>query len=175
MIEIELSVRYIVLNKLLYFFQQMTTHNPQFFGFFGEKNPTINKTTGEGLIRQIFHSFSDPDSVVREYINDQDSGTDQDPKHIRRQVYSSVGDILRLCPTVYYAEKCADLGAQVYYYLFRAKSSDSPWAPWMGITDDAEVPFLFGQPILNDHNYFRHEVQLSSVVINIWSSFAKFG
>lgn len=152
------------------FSPQITTADPTKFGFFGQNNPQLDKESGQQTIREIFQNFPDPDAVVRQYI--YGNLTDE---QVRRQVYTSAGDAAILCPTVYYAEKCADMGGEVYYYVFGQRASDSPWAPWMGVVHGTEVEFVFGLPIMNAHNYFRKEVQLSSEVIGIWSSFAKYG
>ncbi|GBN28220.1 Acetylcholinesterase-1 [Araneus ventricosus] len=145
----------------------------ELFGFFGEKKPLFNKTMGADLIRKLFKGFPDPESVVQHYLPDalseEASGT------IRYQVYTSFGDMLLLCPGVYHAEKCAEKGGNVYSYLFTHRPSNTPYSPFMGEVHFGEVQFVFGSPLLDPTSYTQEEQWISRQIIEIWSSFAKYG
>ncbi|GFR12005.1 acetylcholinesterase-1 [Trichonephila clavata] len=151
----------------------LTTQNPKIFGFFGEKNPQINKTFGADLIRDILTGVPDVESIVQHYLSDDVS--ENAYNFIRRQVYTSFTDEFFLCPSVYYAEKCAEKGNEVYFFKWRHRPSVNPWAPWMGVAHFDEVQFVFGQPLLNSSSYEAEEILLSSEVLNIRSSFVKTG
>ncbi|GFS65340.1 acetylcholinesterase-1 [Trichonephila inaurata madagascariensis] len=130
----------------------ITTGNPQLFGFFGEKDPQINKTTGANIIRE-----------------------EDDYDYIRKQTYTACGDPLFVCTDIYYSEKCAEEGNNVYFYVWRHRPSTTVWAPWMGVAHYTEVQFVFGQPLQNPSRYEASEVQLSVEMIKIWSNFVKTG
>ncbi|CAL1262228.1 unnamed protein product [Larinioides sclopetarius] len=147
--------------------------NPQLIGFFGEKNPRINKTTGKYMIRKFFKDFPNPESVVRHYL------PDDVPEHaydfVRFQVATAAGDFLVVCPDVYHAEQCAEKGGKVYSYFWIHRPSDSPWAPWMGAVHFTEVQFIFGRPFLHPSDYQIGELGISKQMIEIWSNFVKNG
>uniref|UniRef100_T1E1P0 Carboxylic ester hydrolase n=1 Tax=Cupiennius salei TaxID=6928 RepID=T1E1P0_CUPSA len=152
---------------------QITTSNPDLFGFFGAKDPPVNKSTGENLLRRMFAAFPDTESVVRHYL--PESIPEDDYETVRFQVCSASGDFSLLCPSVYFAEKVAENGSDVYYYLWAHRPSNSPWAPWMGSPHYSEVQFLFGLPIKEPERYESEEVGLSMGFIHMWSNFMKYG
>ncbi|XP_035215917.1 acetylcholinesterase-1-like isoform X2 [Stegodyphus dumicola] len=143
------------------------------FGFFGEKDPHINNTFGEDLIREIFAKFSNTEGVVKHYL--PDNITEDQHELIRQQVYTASGDFSLLCPTVYFAERYAEKGNNVYFYLWDHRPSTTRWAPWMGAAHFSEVQFVFGDPLKHPHNYEPEEVHLSSQLIEYWTNFVKNG
>ncbi|GFT29192.1 acetylcholinesterase-1 [Nephila pilipes] len=149
----------------------LTTKNPEIFGFFGEKNHQINKTTGADLMRQMLKGFPDPESAIKHYLH----GPENAYSIMRYRVYTSYGDGFFLCPDVYYAEKCAEKGNNVYFFMWKHRPSGTPWALWMGDTHFSDVQFVFGRPLLHPSSYQEEEVQLSQKVIGIWSNFVKTG
>ncbi|GFU24529.1 acetylcholinesterase-1 [Nephila pilipes] len=151
---------------------QITTGNPSLFGFFGEKDPKINKTQAASMIRKTFSSYSNPEKYVNYYLGNV---SDDDYDTIRRQVYTASGDSSLLCETVYFAESYAERNNDVYFYFFVHRPSNSPWAPWMGVAHFEEVQFVFGRPFRKPKNYTNEEAHLSSDMIKIWSDFAKNG
>nr|UXX52857.1 carboxylesterase 1 [Pardosa astrigera] len=152
----------------------ITTGNPNLFGFFGEKNTWINKSYGETMIRKSFGSFSfpDPEAVVRYYLGDLAEG---DYNQVREQVYTSTGDFISLCPSVYFAESYSSAGNDVYFFLFVHRPSTTPWAQWMGVAHYEDVQFVFGLPLRAPKNYTTWESMLSRKMIKIWTDFTKRG
>ncbi|KAF8773143.1 Acetylcholinesterase-1 like protein [Argiope bruennichi] len=150
----------------------VTTAEPEVFGFFGDKNPIINKTHAENMIRSIFGSFDDPEKYVKNYLGSV-PGDDYDA--INRQVYTAYGDSYILCETVYFAESYADRENDVYYYLFSHRPRNSVWSPWAGVAHTEEIQFVFGRPIRKPLLYEPAEVELSQKMIEIWTNFAKNG
>lgn len=146
---------------------------PDIFGFFGEKDPQINKSTAESMLRNIFASFPDTEAVNQHYLPNSIEENDYDL--VRHQLYTASGDFSLLCPTTYFAEKFLDSGNNVYFYLWAHRPSDSPWAPWMGVTHFSDVSFLFGLPIKYAEEYEPEEVELSMDFIHKWSHFVKYG
>ncbi|GFT24984.1 acetylcholinesterase-1, partial [Nephila pilipes] len=124
-------------------------------------------------MRELFKDYLDPESIIKYYLPDYVPEDAYD--FIRYQIYTSFGDEFFVCPQVYYAEKCAQKGYNVYYYVWRHRSSKTPWAPWMGVPHFDEVEFVFGLPLLYPSEYQTEEIQLSQKTIEIWSSFVKAG
>ncbi|GBM49431.1 Acetylcholinesterase-1 [Araneus ventricosus] len=151
---------------------QITTGQPELFGLFGQKNPIINKTQAENIIRNIFRNFDNPENYVRYFLA---SIPDDHFDAIKRQVYTASGDSSLLCSNVYFAESYADRNNDVYYYFFTHRPSNTPWSYWMGVAHFEDMQFVFGRPIRKPYLYEPEEVELSKKMIKIWSNFAKNG
>ncbi|XP_015926154.2 acetylcholinesterase-1 [Parasteatoda tepidariorum] len=141
------------------------------FGFFGEKTSKINKTFGEKILKNIFLSFPYRKAVIQRYLGDLDEDCDD----ILYQVQAAIGDLTRICPSIYLAETVAQKNDNVYFYFFKHRPSNSPFAPWMGVVHFDETPFAFGYPLRYPQNYTAYEVQLSLEMVHVWTSFAKNG
>lgn len=152
---------------------QLATSNPDQYGFFGENNPLITKSNGEFTIQNFIATFPDYQSIVEHYL--PPSFTEAASNRIRHEVYTAMGDVIFICPSVYYAEKCAEQNRNVYFYSFTQRPSVSPWSEWMGVAHFEEVQFVFGLPLLNPEKYNGPEAELSIEMINIWSDFVKNG
>ncbi|GBN27111.1 Acetylcholinesterase-1 [Araneus ventricosus] len=147
--------------------------HPDVFGFFGEKNAEINQTFGAHLVEEKFQDQPDLKCVIQQSLFTNVSTNAS--SSIRHQVYTTLGDLLILCPDEYYAKKCAEMGGDVYFYFFVHRPSTSPWAPWMGVSHFDEVQFVFGQPYVNPELYQADERQISKEMIQLWSNFVKTG
>ncbi|GBN79258.1 Acetylcholinesterase-1 [Araneus ventricosus] len=156
----------------------LSTEHPDEFGFFGEKDPKINKTYAKTLLESTFSNYTDPKKYIDFYLKDI---SDKDYDLIRRQVYTAFGDTNILCPTVYFAESYAERNNDVFYYFFIHRPSDTLWAEWMGVVHFEEVQFVFGRPLEAIHSiwmkkvYSTKEVWLSKEMMEIWANFAKDG
>ncbi|GBM77076.1 Acetylcholinesterase-1 [Araneus ventricosus] len=143
----------------------LSTAHPEVFGFFGEKDTSINKSVGADFIRKAYEDESVPESVVQHYL------PDAVPEHagafVRNQTFTSFGDMLVLCPDVYHAEKCTQIGGNVYYYYWNHRPSNTPWAPWLGVAHFTEVQFVFGSPLLDPSSYTQKEQRISQQMIEI--------
>ncbi|KAG8195663.1 hypothetical protein JTE90_003808 [Oedothorax gibbosus] len=117
-----------------------------YFGFYGEKNPHVNRSFGESIIRRAVSKFPDPEAIVNYYLP---PNLQIDTNYsIRTQVYTTMGDTVLLCPTVYYAEQCAE--------------------------QDKEFS-LCSEGLVFNSTYDVQESVLSKQMIEIWSSFVKYG
>lgn len=114
-------------------------------------------------------------NVVSPLLNSILGDSSPNPKCMRHQLYSAAGDIVSLCPSKYFAEKCAEQGNDVYYYFFVHRPSNSPFAPWMGVTHFSELPFVFGKPLTDRADYTDEERDLSRLMIRYWGEFVKSG
>ncbi|GBN24827.1 Acetylcholinesterase-1 [Araneus ventricosus] len=151
---------------------QVTTGNIPEFGFFGEKDPKVNKTYASSLLESIFSNYTDPQKYIDFYLKDV---PDNDYDQIRKQVTTAYGDSSILCATVFFAESYAERKNDVYYYFFTHRPSNSPWAKWMGVVHFEEVQFVFGRPVRVPKDYNTNEIWLSRQVMKLWANFAKDG
>ncbi|KAF8771443.1 Acetylcholinesterase-1 like protein [Argiope bruennichi] len=146
--------------------------HPDEFGFFGQKNPKINKTHATSLLQSTFSNYTDPQKYIDFYLKDI---PDDDYDLIRRQVYTAIGDTTLLCPTLYFAESYAERNRDAYFYFLTHRPSNTPWAKWMGVAHFEDVQFVFGRPVRVPKDYNRKEIRLSSQVMKLWANFAKNG
>ncbi|CAN7939174.1 unnamed protein product [Ixodes hexagonus] len=87
----------------------------------------------------------------------------------------AVGDYAILCPTKYFAETFSSMSNKVHYYQFTHRPSFSTWPGWVGPTHGDEVAFVFGQPFSSPTTATDQERDLSKLMIEIWTTFAKTG
>ncbi|KFM73379.1 Acetylcholinesterase, partial [Stegodyphus mimosarum] len=125
------------------------------------------------MIRKIFAKFPNREAVVKQYLSDEIS--EDQYELVRRQVHTASGDYSRVCPSVYFAEKYAEKGNNVFFYVWDHRPSPTPWAPWMGVVHFTEIQFVFGSPIKDPEKYVPEEVQLSADMIKYWTNFVKTG
>ncbi|KAF8771448.1 Acetylcholinesterase-1 like protein [Argiope bruennichi] len=142
------------------------------FGFFGKKDPQVNKTYATTLLQSIFSNYTDPQKYIDFYLKDV---PDDDYDLIRRQVYTAIGDTTLLCPAVFFSESYAERKQHVYFYFFTHRPSNTPWAEWMGVVHFEDVQFVFGRPVRVPKDYTAKEIWLSSQIMKIWGNFAKNG
>ncbi|KAF8771440.1 Acetylcholinesterase-1 like protein [Argiope bruennichi] len=152
---------------------QITTAHPDQFGFFGEKDPKVNKTYASSLLEGLFKNYTDPQKYIDFYLKDV---PDEDYDLIRSQLSAAFGDSSILCETVYFAESYAERKNDVYYYFFTYRPSNSPWAKWMGAVHFEDVQFVFGRPVrVRSKEYDTKDIWVSEQVMKIWANFAKNG
>ncbi|XP_075547376.1 acetylcholinesterase-1-like [Dermacentor variabilis] len=87
----------------------------------------------------------------------------------------AVGDFAIICPTKYFAESFASMGNKVHYYYFTHRPSFSTWPGWVGPTHGDEVFFVMGLPFSSPTIATDQERELSKLMIETWTTFAKTG
>lgn len=128
-----------------------------------------------------FRHFPEHPTKINKYVLDAiefqyTPWTDpNDPYLLRDGVEAAVGDYNFACATVELAREYAYAGQNVYFYLFNHRSSENPWAKWMGVMHGDEIMFIFGQPLDNNFNYETKEKRLSKKMMKYWTNFAKTG
>ncbi|KAF8770247.1 acetylcholinesterase-1-like isoform X2 [Argiope bruennichi] len=151
----------------------LTTQYPTVYGFFGALVPSINKTLGKRQIKGILSEFNDRNAIAQHYL--PESLPENEDGTVRTQVYTALGDATVVCPEMFYAEQCAKMGGDVYYYIWNHRPTNSVWFPWMGVAHGTEVEFVFGLPLLHPYTFLPDEATLSKNIIDIWASFARDG
>ncbi|XP_023240592.1 acetylcholinesterase-like [Centruroides sculpturatus] len=140
---------------------------------FGELLPmkdevTLSKEQFLSLLPKIRHSFDNITEILEfKYKNESNTYVDALDK--------LVGDLYFTCPVNELMNGFANANlSNLYMYLFTHRSSKNPWPKWMGVMHGDEIPYVFGQPFLNE-NYTDEEKDLSLAMIKYWSNFAKTG
>lgn len=153
----------------------LTVYYPQYFGFFGKKSQKLNASTADNLFKSILNNtlkdVSGTDNVTQTILGRLSKN---DYRKNRKIIYDFMGDFLLVCPTVYFAESYSRYGKDVYFYFFEHRPSRTPWAKWTGVNHYEEVQFVFGSPV-KENKYTDEEVELSKLMMKMWSNFAKYG
>ncbi|KAG0428162.1 hypothetical protein HPB47_024836 [Ixodes persulcatus] len=87
----------------------------------------------------------------------------------------AVGDYAIVCPTKYFAETFSSMSNKVHYYQFTHRPTFSTWPGWVGPTHGDEVAFVFGQPFSSPTIATDQERDLSKLMMETWTTFAKTG
>ena len=153
----------------------LTTLFPEVFGFFGKNLPELNTSAAEKLLKDIFKDILKDipgTDLITQTILEKLSADDY--RKNLKIIYDFLGDFTLVCPDVYLAESFSRYGKDAYFYFFKHRPSTTPWAEWMGVAHYEEVQFVFGSP-LKENKYSKEEIELSKLMMKIWSNFAKYG
>lgn len=154
----------------------ITSASPQLFGFLGKKFPKLNTSTAENLykivLKKTLKDIPGTDLLTQTILA---TLSKDDYKKNLKIIYDFLGDFALVCPDVYFAESFSRFGKDTYFYFFTQRPSNTPWAKWMGVAHYAEVPFVFGSPVMNKNLSTDEDVNMSQYMMRMWSNFAKTG
>ena len=124
------------------------------------------------MINQMYHNI-DIVKVTRYYLkgvnlNDSDG--------IKQRISNFNGDFLYKCPTYKFARlytNNSNKASSTFFYQldYALKFQNRDY----GVYHTAELPFVFGSPILNQYLYTQSDQSLSTYIINLWTGLAKTG
>jgi len=142
------------------------------------QNMSIHITKDE-LKAAILSTFSSHpgvgQSVYDYYISNVD---EKNQTLLRRKIAEIISDEIISCPTYYFAKKYSQMSAigKTYFYVVTYKSKYSPCKEeWMGVCHGDELVFVFGNPIAQRSSFTETDYEFSSMLIQIWTDFAKTG
>ncbi|XP_015790112.1 acetylcholinesterase [Tetranychus urticae] len=105
----------------------------------------------------------------------------ENSNELRLALAQAIGDVSLGCPTYIFGIDAVKIGqANVYAYVQTQKPSKSFFAfisntTWIPATHGEDVPMMFGAPFLDPLGYTQEDILLSTVMLNTWGNFAKFG
>ncbi|XP_023236338.1 acetylcholinesterase-1-like [Centruroides sculpturatus] len=142
--------------------------------FLEEENPKLNKFEAERDIKMYFNKTDERTDfrvIFNEYLGNV---SDTDYTTIVNRTYKAMGDGLRLCPSYFMAETLTK-NRNLYHYMFNHKRRKCGRPKWTGVAHSEELYFLFGMPFKNPECYTLEEQDFSVKIIQMWTSFAKYG
>lgn len=86
-----------------------------------------------------------------------------------------IGDTLFVCPTVNAVNAIATKQDDVFLYYFTHVPSFTSLMPFLQSTHTAELPFVFGNPLIDGLNLKNEEAELSTKMMTYWTTFASSG
>ncbi|XP_065284966.1 acetylcholinesterase-1-like isoform X1 [Dermacentor albipictus] len=122
----------------------------------------------------LFHHVlgESPREVTSHYLRDV---RPEDGRGALAAAGDAIGDFLFQCPVNYFAENLAARNRTVYMYYFDHRPSYSWWGDWLGVAHFDEFFFVFGTLFRDMHMSTMEELEFSSKLIQIWSTFARKG
>ncbi|XP_035206450.1 acetylcholinesterase-like, partial [Stegodyphus dumicola] len=135
-----------------------------------DAKPPVSKEIAEKIVIKLFEKIPNfpADEIFQYYFQHI---PEEDTDAIVKAIADSFGDFVFVCPTLFFAEKIKN----VYAYWNTHRSLRSNFADWLGVTHFDEVPFVFGEPILDTYNYTPEDSRYSADLIRKWVSFARSG
>ncbi|KAG0419690.1 hypothetical protein HPB47_003936 [Ixodes persulcatus] len=113
-----------------------------------------------------------PKEITAHYLRDVEP---QDGLGALTAAGDAIGDFLFQCPVNYFAERLAARNNTVYMYYFDYRPSYSWWDDWLGVAHFDEFFFVFGTLFRDMRFSTVRELEFSSKLIQIWTTFAKRG
>lgn len=148
--------------------------------------PFVGGTDANELSLFVFHALPQPLSVqaFTSYVQQfplfhNDTGLIQralelypaDPGDGRHALAAMLSDALIVCPMQEQAKRVADNGISSFLYRFAHFTACNIFPSYYGVTQTAELPYLFGHPYANCM-FTVDEMALSTAVEQYWTSFA---
>ncbi|KAK6982894.1 cholinesterase 1-like isoform X1 [Biomphalaria glabrata] len=133
------------------------------------KNGTISETDYQTILTYLFNNDTAViQEVKQKYPVDSNNS-------FSTNIDSITGDMFFKCPVVDFAELYSRHSDAVYMYSFEHRTSQTPWPEWMGVLHGYEIEVIFGLPLAAGSNYTEAEKGLSSLMMKLWTDFAKTG
>ncbi|XP_071118789.1 neuroligin-4, X-linked-like [Haliotis cracherodii] len=112
-------------------------------------------------------------AIEKVYLTDVQTS---DHGAIRSRIIQLLSDRAFYVPTVVETEKQAGRGrSPVYLYEFDYRSPRDNKPVWEGVPHAAELPYVFGAPLLGGSHWTDTDKAVSSRVMGYWTNFAKHG
>ena len=132
------------------------------------------------FIVKTFKMFVEfPESQVAALVNTFfNEGPEVDTtENLLQRLIDFASDMAFLCPSKVLAEEIAkyDSRKPIFNYRFNYKSSAQKDLLWAGVSHNSELPFVFGLPLKKPLLYNGVDIEISKLMMRVWSSFAKTG
>ncbi|KAM3920536.1 cholinesterase-like [Leptodactylus fuscus] len=142
---------------------------------FSVKNQSLITTEElkEGL-RYFFPSADNlsVESMMLLYVDwDDEKNTEKN----RKAMEQILRDNYFMCPAKYFADFASKTINNLYVYEYNHRSSDEFFPEWMGVIHGAELPMLFGKPLISPQQFTKQDQVFSRRLMKIWANFAKTG
>ncbi|XP_075137791.1 cholinesterase-like [Leptodactylus fuscus] len=147
------------------------------FGAPGFSVKTESLITTEELKEGMRYYFPPGDDLSVEsmmllYVDwDDEKNTEKN----RKAMEQILRDSIFLCPSKYFANFVAEAENNLYVYEYNHRPSDEGLPEWMGVAHGAELPILFGKPLISPQQFSNQEQVFSRRLMKIWANFAKTG
>ncbi|XP_067661138.1 neuroligin-2-like [Haliotis asinina] len=136
------------------------------------------KSAAAFIQQNIQRAFASNQQAVQEAIEKVYLSDVQPSEHdvIRSRIIQMLSDRAFYVPTVVETEKQARRGGSpVYLYEFDYRSPRDSKPVWEGVPHAAELPYVFGAPLLGGSAWTEYDKAITSRVMGYWTNFAKHG
>lgn len=125
-------------------------------------------------------------TLVNTFFREEDSPNDTTASLIKR-LYDFAGDISFLCPLKSLAEDILNINSynsdhfkkmnikskDVFMYRFSYRPEWDQKSLWMGVHHNREIPYVFGYPFKRPLEFNGQDMEMSRMIMKIWTDFAK--
>ncbi|XP_075137784.1 cholinesterase-like [Leptodactylus fuscus] len=112
------------------------------------------------------------ESMMLLYVDwDDEKNTEKN----RKAMEQILRDTIFTCPSKYFADFASNTKTNLYVYEYAHRPSDEGLPEWMGVAHGAELPILFGKPLILSQQFSNQEQVFSRRLMNIWGNFARKG
>ncbi|KAM8921421.1 cholinesterase-like [Pelodytes ibericus] len=99
----------------------------------------------------------------------------ENPLKNREALEQILRDYYFTCPMKQFVTQATKHGNRVFLYEYNYRYQSEVWPEWMGVIHGAELPIIFGKPLIDYTNYTNAEVLLSKRIMKFWGNFARNG
>lgn len=147
------------------------------FGAPGLSVKNLSLITTEELKEGLKYYFPSADdlSVESMMLLYTDWDDDKNKEKNRKAMEQILRDKYFTCPLKYFANFAVETKNNVYVYEYDHRPSNEGFPEWMGVTHSAELPILFGQPLILPQNFSNQEQVFCRRLMKIWANFARKG
>ena len=97
---------------------------------------------------------------------------------VQQQMFNFFGDVFIKCPTYRFAKRYAEQSkpaSNIIFYELTYTLSEYLNGQYVGVAHGAEIPFVFGQLLLEPKTISAKDIEFSENVMKLWTDFAKYG
>ena len=126
------------------------------------------------VIRTLRFPNLDPGPITEFYTRNVNT---TDTESLKQAFYQFYGDFRIACPTYLFSKLFAALNPKrnvlFYYwtYVSRLIADELECAPDMGVCEQSDIPYVFGEPVLR----YLPDKYFSEYIMKLWTNFAKTG
>ena len=134
----------------------------------------VSKELFRSLINKIKETFDyDEEEKINQFYLKNTKYTDSEK--IVQQFLNFYSDVFMKCPAHHFAKRFANNTQNKNVYMFLVAHVMDGTPPKLGIYHTAELPFVFGLPLMKPSKYSDIDVKFSQLIVDHWTNFAKYG
>ncbi|CAN2388274.1 Acetylcholinesterase tetramerisation domain, partial [Pristimantis euphronides] len=158
----------------------VTKDDGSLFGIFGAPGfsaRNLSLITTDELKRGLRHFFPSADdfSVEAMMLLYKDWDDEDNTEKNRDAMGKILRDYYFMCPSKNFANFATKAKNHLFVYEYDHRPSNEVFPEWMGVIHGAELPMIFGQPLVSTRNFSNEEQVFSRRIMKIWANFAREG
>jgi len=140
----------------------------------GQHRPDLTNDKLSDILNRVFvnrRSAGEVETIVDYYTNWKNP---RDGQENLQRLKDALGDAFFICPSRSFADIWSS-HSLVYQYHFTQRTSSNPWPEWTGVMHADDIQYVFGVPLREPERFTQEEQQLSILMMESLTNFAKTG